>query len=1073
MAAHGPGELGLGAVEHRRLAVGHDRRLGLHVIDPADDFIGSDPIVVQIVRQGSVAEHHRIGDFGNGLALIIDPGSEILDIQSAVEENIGFGDIRSYRKLNKFIRDHGHARGDEFCSVDPRADDADTILDASGHGNVGIAVRDHRRFAAVDGDAVAGPVRAVEAQTSEDGIRVCKFDLELGAAPADIHSAFEAVRLTGGVLAVAVHVHERFEPVLAFAEMTPRGIERGIDFGVREIERLRIAGGRLLAGPVDADVGTREFGALALCPPFGPLQPGFFAVVIIAPLKLGKIKRDLSGLVIDLTDHLTHGGGIHIGVDDYQVAVNRIASANLIDNSLEPCRIAGLPDFRSHHAEGVFFVEQRLGLPGEILEVDAQRTDDDGTGTEVQLDDRTGVHAELLLTDVTGSARVFSLTGTVAGGSVARGIFATARPDKSGDVPHRVGHGGVALLRERLDHHRVDRRVLRTLVGAGELDDRNRVVAHRRLVDAEVRNTVGRSSGTAFGEVAPAVTVTVGMGVVNAGTCIFDVIARFPPVFHEVMVGEKFAEVQRTDLAEVVETVAVAAGHSRIERREPEHLGNEILCEICKSVVVGVVGDLRRGDAEHVLPPVGDSVAVDVGNLLELRFDDDTAVLKHHARGKIAPIGVARGHLAPVPDDDRIPLDLARVLVPDVRIIFFDGYLLPPFGDAVERRAHARVLPRRGRTVFVPHRFDILRESAAEGDHVVALPVEIATGKFEAGLVVDIETAVGPGVVSLRRGIAVKVRKARAGCGVCAEFTGGGDLHLVVDHLRPLRIRLGRLRERIGAELPALEVLRPVEGVERGAVEARQVGDGIVDPVHPDIALREIAAVGAAVRFKNLREPADPPIVGTRKRGLGGIAVGETVGRAPEILGIVGHRAEERIEVVVETKLGSGRVARHIAAVAFLPLVVDCLAVGGGIRGGEADLHRLGDLFARARAVPDADFVDPALEELFVCRKILLADGRFGGKRQRAAVIAVLADACADGDGDKLVIANTPELRDVVEIERRCAVFRINARKRVGYLHAVDVQLKRLAVIGGRKVRPVAGRGDALGFNDGTGESAG
>ena len=252
------------------------------------------------------------------------------------------------------------------------------------------------------------------------------------------------------------------------------------------------------------------------------------------------------------------------------------------------------------------------------------------------------------------------------------------------------------------------------------------------------------------------------------------------------MVRENLSEVQRADLAEAVETVAVAAGHSRIELRELEDFGDEIFGEVGETVVVGVVGDLGGGDAEEILPPIGKAVAVDVGGLREFRLRDDIAVLQHHAGGQIAPVRAARIHLKPVPGDNGIPLDLGRHRVCAVLIVIGERILLPPFGDAVERRAHAGVFPRSGRTVVVPHRLGVLGERAAEREHIVALLVEITTGKFKARLVVNIETAVSSSVVSLRGGIAVKVRKACAGCGISAEFPGRRSDRVVVDHLRPL-----------------------------------------------------------------------------------------------------------------------------------------------------------------------------------------------------------------------------------------------------------------------------------------------
>ena len=246
------------------------------------------------------------------------------------------------------------------------------------------------------------------------------------------------------------------------------------------------------------------------------------------------------------------------------------------------------------------------------------------------------------------------------------------------------------------------------------------------------------------------------MGIVNARADRLQIIERLPPIFHEVVVGENLAEVQGANLAEVIETQAIGTRHRRIDGRKLEGFRDEIFSEVGKTIVVGVDNHLRHGKAEHILPPIGNAIAVDIGDLLEVTILlNNLTILNPHACGEIAPIRFASSHLDIVTKDNSVPLDKRTIINPAISIIFNVCILLPPFRNAIKCRINSGVLPWRGRTIFIPHGVDILGERTAQRKHIVTLLVQVASSKLEARLIINAKGAVRPSIISLRCRIAV------------------------------------------------------------------------------------------------------------------------------------------------------------------------------------------------------------------------------------------------------------------------------------------------------------------------------
>ena len=129
-------------------------------------------------------------------------------------------------------------------------------------------------------------------------------------------------------------------------------------------------------------------------------------------------------------------------------------------------------------------------------------------------------------------------------------------------------------------------------------------------------------------------------------------------------------------------------------------------------VVVSVVVGPLRGDAEDVLPPIGDAVAVGV-RIHRVRGVDRAVGLE--AAVDVDHVGEAGLHARAVVVDERVPANRHRRV--DVRRVVVAGVLLPPIGDSVAVGVGERLLPRIGH-IAVPKLRTRLRVRAAERDEV-------------------------------------------------------------------------------------------------------------------------------------------------------------------------------------------------------------------------------------------------------------------------------------------------------------------------------------------------------------------
>ena len=248
------------------------------------------------------------------------------------------------------------------------------------------------------------------------------------------------------------------------------------------------------------------------------------------------------------------------------------------------------------------------------------------------------------------------------------------------------GVGPGATGRHRPDDDRLAGDVLDVAFGISEpyADCRLRVVLERHLVGQILRDEVGEQRPVPgrradFAEVVPAVAVGVFVRVIRIDAGVGRGVRLLPPRLHHVVVGEYLAVVlSRVDVpCGVVERLGRAeevVGHLLLERsrvgvdraeevpavREtvgirPEARG--VLRVVGKPVVVSVVVAVLRGDAEEVLPPVGDAVAVGV------RVDRVRGVyraVRLEAAVYVDRVREAGLHAGAVVVDERVPADRHR-----------------------------------------------------------------------------------------------------------------------------------------------------------------------------------------------------------------------------------------------------------------------------------------------------------------------------------------------------------------------------------------------------------------------------
>ena len=546
--------------------------------------------------------------------------------------------------------------------------------------------------------------------------------------------------------------------------------------------------------------------------------------------------------------------------------------------------------------------------------------------------------------------------------------------------------------------------------------------------------------------------------------------------FAEVLVGEDVSDRAirgddnvRQTREEVVRHLLAGTGTlpCRVEEREAvlhavrrSTEAEQVLVVVGQAVVVGIVVRTVLGDAEQVLPPVGQVVAVFVG--VDRVFGIDRAV-GLHAAVDVDDIRLAGGDLRAVVVDERIPADRRRGI--EILRIVVARVVLPPVGDAVAVRVVARLLPRIGRAV-VPHLLARLREGAAHRDEIrradKAVPdLEPAHGLVRAealALALNEDVGVGEAVV------AVFVEDGRR-----------------IGH-RGVREHELRHAEVGGGHVDRSEVVAVHEAVYGTAVDERQVAHGVLDP-------RDDVVVVVDSRFYTALVPPANEQVALDAATRNALEIKEVrverryVARVG-IAGVVAHRGiqyvlrearrslrdvafvdrtGERREVVVEDELRRKRRVAVVvvsAAIVVEPRLEDGVAILG--RLGEAQrLHVvLADLVASPRAVPDAHFIDVALEVLLQVAEILFVLPGLDVVREEGVDVLLLRP-CADQERARraaVLAVQEAVCCGRVLVDKRHAVRRHERGRRRVLEKSVDVDDELGAVKGERDVRPLVER---------------
>ena len=802
--------------------------------------------------------------------------------------------------------------------------------------------------------------------------------------------------------------------------------------GLREVEAPALVGGDHLAAPFDLHERTRDRQALvglagrrrpavevgALLPGGGRLND---PVEVVAQLR--EVNRDVARLVVDGTDDRTVARPQHevrrLGLDAREGLAQTHAPARAVGRQPD----AALSVLR--HLEGV-----------EVAEGDLHRARHDGTAAEVVGHLRARVHAELArVGDAHGIVRC--RRGRRRGSALRRSLPA------KGHRPRGVGRtrlgGGLVGLHDEVAAHR-----LAAVVAGVHLHGRDRILhevcRHEgdRLLARRVR------PGAAFRVVAPAVAVVVGPEVAHEArgeeALGRAVDARrveiFPVVLAEVVVGEHLAQVEAAHPEEVVRhDRAVGGERARLERRHlregavllGEDLGAEVLGHVGEAVVVAVRATVRAEDAVEGFPPVRQAVAVAVDERLEGVVHRAVGL---HARREVADVGFAGRHPLTVVVDERLPREAVRRAVGLLRD------LLPPVGDAVAVEVVARVGPGVGGAEAVPHLGAALRERTAERHDVRraerrADPLELVHFRHRRELAVEIG----------ERHEAVSVVDHVVAAVVVVERVG---VHRVREDER---LGVHRLLRRADAR----HALGPVLGIDRRAVQRREVRHHVLHPRHP--------AVVGVDRVVD-RQGLPPAAVEVSGHVLAAHAhVVKHVLR--EARGLPHHvrrvnRARQGLEVVVEHELDRQRQL-PVVVVPRRPVGpgrVDGRAQGLHVLRREAQLVAVEDLLGRLRAVPHADLVDVALVEGVVARPRRRRRERHAGRiartgaehhralRQQGVAGPLHREEVGVGDG---------LLRHA-----DCAVRRHEGRRLGVDLLAVRVEREAPPVEGGGHVRPGA-----------------
>ena len=517
----------------------------------------------------------------------------------------------------------------------------------------------------------------------------------------------------------------------------------------------------------------------------------------------------------------------------------------------------------------------------------------------------------------------------------------------------------------------------------------------------------------------------------------------------------------RTRLRRVEEREAVVdAVRGRTERKQ-------VFGVVGEAVVVGIVLGAILRDAPEVLPPVGDVVAVDVSGRGVGRIE---RAVRLQAAGEVDEVGLVGRHLDAEVVDRRIPVQ--RNLGIEVRAVVLAGILLPPVGKSVAGRVALRLLPGFGRRAVVPHLRTGLRVRTAERQQV---------GRADEAAADVVAVHVEDRLV----GVAAQVE----------EPVQGEELDVAVNPVVGARIRHRVVREhelvdavRHRRGVVSAELFGEEEVVNAAAVHHRQVRDRVLDPRHdarvavdraPQAAALPPADADAALELVGAGLAVlEPARIGEAVRVHVGVARREVVvlgllrdrlletARQLRDVGRV-HRARHRHEVVVVQELGrQHRLARGVVARrALQPGLVDRRAVRLDVRKTHARAVVRQNLRTGARAVPDAHFVDIAVEVLAHVGErldVLAVADEVRIERHHAVhgvlrVLRTRADVKRHRPTAVLVCREARGIRRILS-DLRDAIRRNEGGRLLLAEIAVHVELQRLAVVGEGDVRPLGER---------------
>ena len=888
--------------------------------------------------------------------------------------------------------------------------------------------------------------------------------------PADLHVLEDAVGLAVAPLSVAVEVEERLDRVEAF-------LHAALADHLTLAEFLRVGKPDGLR-PVLADV--RSVGDAQDAAPE-------LVAIFVADRELARVKVPLAGPEVNRADLRRRRA-----VDDLRRRARRVAHRS---RERRPLELAARElDVRIPEEIPLVLLERAAGgdtLRDLLVPLPAPGVGAVAGGERLLKDDgarlhRTGAHETAhdgLLAEAADELR--RATGLV-------------RNDERRIDARRDARPGADDERNALD-------VLRTVVVGPDADRRLRIADAMHVVVHVTVDEVGDvvaapERRAALREVRPAVLVRVKLRIVDAGVDERVLVLLLPPVFHEVVVGRDLAEVLvrvevAMDLAlrvdrhvaryrvrlrrtrqEVVDHQLVLARTRlrRVEEREAvvdavrgRTERKQVFGVVGEAVVVGIVLGAILRDAPEVLPPVGDVVAVDVSGRGVGRIE---RAVRLQAAGEVEEVGLVGRHLDAEVVDRRIPVQ--RNLGIEVRAVVLAGILLPPVGKSVAGRVDLRLLPGVGRRAVVPHLRTGLRVRAAERQQV---------GRADEAAADVVAVHVEDRLV----GVAAQVE----------EPVQGEELDVAVNPVVGARIRhrvvrehelVDAVRHRRGV-VPA-ELFGEEEVVNAAAVHHRQVRDRVLDPRHDARVAVDRAPQAAAL------PPADADaaleLVGAGLAVLETARIGEAVRvhvgvarREVVVLGLlrdrlletarqlrdVGrvHRARHRHEVVVVQELGrQHRLARGVVARRTLqPGLVDRRAVRLDVRKTHARAVVRQNLRTGARAVPDAHFVDIAVEVLAHVGErldVLAVADEVRIERHHAVhgvlrVLRTRADVKRHRPTAVLVCREARGIRRIL-FDLRDAIRR-NERGRLLLAEiAVHVELQRLAVVGEGDVRPLGER---------------